>query len=1021
MTLRLATSTLRSRLFDALRRGRVRRQTRRPAAAQISGVSQPLEDRTMLTAYVVDSLADDPVTAGPVADGNLTLREVLIAANSDAAFGDAAAGTGLDSVSFSVGGTIDLEQGELTISDDLVLDGSGITVDGNDARVLAIEGGTVRMNGLTITGGVAGSGAGVLMTGGRLAGDDLTITGNVADGSTVDGSDTTGGGGGGMYIDGGTVRLLNSSITNNSATGESGSGGGVFANTGQFVAVFTDISGNDANRAGGGIETGTALTYLRAGTLNDNAAGLDDGANPGNGGGLHVTGAATVTILDMDVSGNTAASEGGGLWNQAGTRMFVRGMTTITGNTASGDAADTGGGGIYNNGGSLTVLGADISGNTADGESGSGGGLFSTDGDVIVRDTTFSANTANRAGGGIEIIDGDLRIFTSTLDANVAGGDAANPGSGGALHVSGSAGVDIRTTQVTNNTASAEGGGLWNASGSTMRVLADTLIVDNTASGDDADQGGGGLYNDGGTLFVVDSRIESNDADGDLGSGGGILTVDGLLRVRDSVITLNAAHRAGGGIEAVEGTLLIDGVSFGEQSDDGSGTVSEGNRTGPDAVMQGDPDDDSDNGGSGPGNGGGIHITGSASSTITNSSFFGNTAAAEGGGLWNSATATMRVTDTTVVENVASGDDADQGGGGLFNDGGRLLIEGGRLDFNTADGESGSGGGILSTANTLFVRDTEIKGNLANRAGGGIEIITGRAIFRDVTLGTEDAESGDGNVAGRDDEGNPGNGGGLHVSGAANTTFFGGLVGYNEALIEGGGLWNAVGGIMRLNGTDVIGNVARGDAVGEGGGGIYDDGGRLFITGGTIADNQATGTSGSGGGLLVPTGETTIDETFIVGNTAVRAGGGIETNTGTIRLNNVILGVEGDGNSVGDDGGNPGNGGGLHTTGAASVILDAATVAGNFASNEGGGLWFAEDTDARFFNQVTVQANTTDGDGGGVYNKGGFNAAAAFITDNEAQGSGGGVFTDDTGTSVLSRATIAGNLPDDTAGPGDVS
>ena len=82
------------------------------------------------------------------------------------------------------------------------------------------------------------------------------------------------------------------------------------------------ITGNSATRAGGGIEAvaGSQTTLTRA-TLSENSTG--DG--PGNGGGLHLTGAGTVHVSRSVVTGNTAAAEGGGLWNSSA------GVLTATG------------------------------------------------------------------------------------------------------------------------------------------------------------------------------------------------------------------------------------------------------------------------------------------------------------------------------------------------------------------------------------------------------------------------------------------------------------------------------------------------------------------------------------------------------------------------------------------------------------------------------------------------------------------------------------------------------------------
>lgn len=53
------------------------------------------------------------------------------------------------------------------------------------------------------------------------------------------------------------------------------------------------------------------------------------------------------TITDITISGNTANSEGGGLWNSS------TGTMTITDTTIDGNTANARGGGIFNDGGTL--------------------------------------------------------------------------------------------------------------------------------------------------------------------------------------------------------------------------------------------------------------------------------------------------------------------------------------------------------------------------------------------------------------------------------------------------------------------------------------------------------------------------------------------------------------------------------------------------------------------------------------------------------------------------------------------
>ena len=80
-------------------------------------------------------------------------------------------------------------------------------------------------------------------------------------------------------------------------------------------------------------------------------------------------------------------------------------------------------------------------------------------------------------------------------------------------------------------------------------TVAGTTVANNSAAGNDADQGGGGLYNDGGPLAITDGTVvDGNTAGGTSGSGGGVLTL-GPLAVTDSTISANSAKRAGGGIE----------------------------------------------------------------------------------------------------------------------------------------------------------------------------------------------------------------------------------------------------------------------------------------------------------------------------------------------------------------------------------------------------------------------------------------------------------------------------------------
>ncbi len=519
---------------------------------------------------------------------------------------------------------------------------------------------------------------------------ELVLSNTVITNSTASGAAATEGGGGIANV-GGNITIIDSEISNNTASGMSGSGGGILnLSDGTLTVTNSTITGNTAMRAGGGIEDNsgesTVVTLVDV-TLSDNTTG----SAPGNGGGVHITGPGDMDITGGMVTGNTAAAEGGGLWNGAGLMTVTNVM--IDGNTASGNDADQGGGGIYNLSGTLMVTGGVISNNTADGMSGSGGGILNDAGATLMVDgTEITANTAMRAGGGIEDNSGESTVVTLvdvTLSDNTTG---SAPGNGGGVHITGPGDMDITGGMVTGNTAAAEGGGLWNGAG--LMTVTNVMIDGNTASGNDADQGGGGIYNLSGTLMVTGGVISNNTADGMSGSGGGILNDAGAtLMVDGTEITANTAMRAGGGIEdnSGEGTVvtLVD-VTLSDNTT-----------------------------GSAPGNGGGVHITGPGDMDITGGMVTGNTAAAEGGGLWNGA-GLMTVTNVMIDGNTAMGNSGDQGGGGVFNAGGTIEVMTSTISNNMSTNMSNGGGLHNDGSGMVTLTLSTISGNSTSSNGGGI-------------------------------------------------------------------------------------------------------------------------------------------------------------------------------------------------------------------------------------------------------------------------------------------------------------
>ncbi len=220
--------------------------------------------------------------------------------------------------------------------------------------------------------------------------------------------------------------LNGTTIINNIASGTSGSGGGLLSVAGDVTVTDSNFETNAANRAGGAIEIidGTLTFESSIMTRNDvnSAAGTP---NPGNGGGLHVTGtSSTIDILTSTITGNFAANEGGGLWNQNGTTMNIVDSTIDT-----NDAPE--GGGIYNNGGGIvTVMTSTVSGNTA---SVSGAGIQNNGASFDLNAVTVANNVSSGTGGGIE------STTTTSLKNTLVATNTA------------SSGVDVNGTFVSND------------------------------------------------------------------------------------------------------------------------------------------------------------------------------------------------------------------------------------------------------------------------------------------------------------------------------------------------------------------------------------------------------------------------------------------------------------------------------------------------------------------------------------------------------------------------------------------
>ena len=400
---------------------------------------------------------------------------------------------------------------------------------------------------------------------------------------------------------------------------------------------------------------------------------------------------------------------------------------------------------------------------------------------ATIRGLSLTGGSAVR-GGAV------LNAGTLTLADNSVRGNAADLG--GAVFAAGGASTTLLRGEFLDNGAADAGGAVHSAG--TLAVTG-TGFSRNTAGG----VGGGVLYNAGGGATLTDAALVQNLAGGPTGSGGAIFTAGGGLAVEGGVLAFNGAARAGGAIEVAGDAAAPVTVTIADAS------VRNNAATG---------------GGAGaPGNGGALHVSDAAGTVtvgVTRGEFLRNAAATEGGALWNGA-GMMTVEGTGFGGNVALGPAAHDGGGAIFNNGGTLGVGRAAFTGNNSRGTLGGGGAIFTAGGTLNVEGGTFDGNAARRAGGAIEVAPGPGTTGAATVGLTDVLLAR-NLAGRPGPANPGNGGGLHVTGpGAEVTVTRGSNDRNVAANQGGAFWNADGSTLTLDKTGVTRNRAAS------GGGLY--------------------------------------------------------------------------------------------------------------------------------------------------------------------------------------------------------
>ena len=526
---------------------------------------ESLEPRRLLTVYTPTTTSDLAIPSlanvnsangqiqgtGTGADGQVTLRSAVIAANADPnPDADTIVLAASATYTLSIAGNdADSLVGDLDINDSLTITGNNAIIQGATAfnsvtrtytnsigdKIIGINqdgshrGLTVTVNNVTIKWGdntIANGDPSFAYTGGGV---DVFLTGT-----------------------GNNINFNNCTITE--CTNEHSYGGGVNVDSGQDPVNGGDTPPNTLNRG--------TVTFTGC-TVSSNEAN-------GSGGGMNLYGDIHDVNITNCIIQNNIATGGGGDGGGIDIRHTYGGTDTIMGSTITGNSAVAYGGGI------LFVGGAP------------GGGQNTNIIDTSVTNNTVHNNGASPGYGGGIWHDGDatktttLTHVTISGNKNTAGNTGLLPYGGGLAVGSGNVVVNGNAngdSSITNNISDGDGGGVAIPNANAVFSMTGGSITGNTAT----NNGGGIFVDNGGSATLSKLTITGNTANSDsantgtvppvVGGDGGAAYVSnngasiGTLSVNFSRITGNIANAGGGGTTGTTGIRNITATTVDATSD----------------------------------------------------------------------------------------------------------------------------------------------------------------------------------------------------------------------------------------------------------------------------------------------------------------------------------------------------------------------------------------------------------------------------------------------------------------------
>lgn len=558
-----------------------------PAHSLISCGLAPTEDSHLANkAYVDAAVAAAGGSAAAPAEETAGLGKVVyVTTLSDAASHtgtslrdaiNAVTSNGSVVIKFSVSGTITLEQGEITTTGNIVIDGEDkITISGGGvSRIFYIAASnSLKLHRLTLTGG---------------------------NGIGASSSDT-----GTIY--GGAIYAYGSSTSN---------GGALFAQ-GVTFANNAVSSGNATASQGGVVHFGnyTAGIFVDC-TFSGNSIAVTKASSTAYGGAISCGRTAYVRCDKCTFSGNTVSCAGTAQGGAVSGGTLVLEKCTFANNQLTGGSTRKGGA-INTGTGTIDIIGCEFSGNSVSTASSNcqGGAAFVNTQSVNVIDCTFSQNTAYY--GAVYISGGrSNRVLRSVFDNNpvhasgrgaalyVNAGSAdiedcefknhAVGGASGIIYAYGAAGgvhqVTINRCLFTGNSGSFTGGGFVYVCNQSQTYLYNCVFKDNTFTGTsgyhrciyvtntdsaafiqnctfNGNTGGGAFYATANTSLTIFNSVEYGHANTSSGASTATITASKFLSDKASTgrdITYNSGlplFKSDGYTPAVASQVIDKGLN----------------------------------------------------------------------------------------------------------------------------------------------------------------------------------------------------------------------------------------------------------------------------------------------------------------------------------------------------------------------------------------------------------------------------------------------------------------------------